>query len=206
MERALRGDDTPAVVSAPAPTPAPTDAGTFVSALSSDGSVSLSTDIADQLELRLDVWIVEPKRAAEWTAEIPKAFGYAVNVYDHLVDEKAVLADKRRAYLSSVAINSRTSQGSGQVASPLQFSADPRALVPRDTLRSERGLLLNSYQGGFLVPQTRLGELPADTYGVTLEFALTVEVEDSVGEGSAFGQQTVYEYVPIAITTPEQGE
>ena len=74
-------------------------------------------------------------------------------------------------------ITSQTAQTSGQVQNPFQFSSDPRTLVPTDTLRSDRGLLLNSYQGGLLVPETTINQLPADTYGITLEFAMTIAVE-----------------------------
>ncbi|MGZ3051114.1 hypothetical protein AAER28_18250, partial [Pseudomonas aeruginosa] len=87
------------------------------------------------------------------------------------------LAQKRRVYISSVSITSQTAQSSGQVSSPFQFSADPRTLVPSDTLRSDRGLLLNSFQGGLLVPSTSIRQLPNDTYGITLEFALNISVE-----------------------------
>lgn len=183
-------------------TPAPRSTSTekpFDSQFTYDGSVSLSTDVADGLEVRLDVWAVDPKRTMEWTSTNEKQFGFAVNVVDHRVDEKAVLAQKRRVYVSSVSITSQTAQTNGQVSSPFQFSADPRTLVPTDTLRSERGLLLNSFQGGLLVPTTSIRQLPNDTYGITLEFALSVAVEGTANTDTSFSQQTVYQYLPIAI-------
>lgn len=185
------------VVVTPGPSPSPSMP--FESAFTYDGSVSLSSDVADDLEVRLDVWAVDPKRTMEWTADNEKAFGFAVNVYDHRVDEKAVLAQKRRVYISSISITSQTAQASGQVQSPYQFSADPRALVPPDTLRSDRGLLLNSYQGGLLVPEQTIRQLPADTHGLTLQFAMSVSVEGSANDDASFQQQTVYQYLPIAI-------
>lgn len=181
------------------PTPTPSPSMPFESAFTYDGSVSLSSDVADDLEVRLDVWAVDPKRTMEWTTDAEKTFGFAVNVYDHRVDEKAVLAEKRRVYISSISITSQTAQASGQVQTPYQFSADPRALVPPDTLRSDRGLLLNSYQGGLLVPEQTIRQLPADTHGLTLQFAMSVFVEGSANDDSSFQQQTVYHYLPIAI-------
>jgi len=133
-------------------------------------------------------------------------FGFAVNVYDHRVDEKAVLTQKRRVYLSLVSITSQLSQSGlvqNQLQSPFQFSADPRTLVPTDTLRSDRGLLLNSFQGGLLVPETTIHQLPADTYGITLQFALQVWVEGAADDDSSFSQQTVYQVLPIAIFSPD---
>ncbi len=171
----------------------------FDSRFSYDGSVSLSTDVAPDLEVRLDVWAADPKRTREWTTQNEKVIGYAINVYDHRVDEKAVLTQKRRVYISSISITSQTAQSSGMVQQPFQFSADPRTLVPQDTLRSDRGLLLNSYQGGLLVPQTTIFTLPADTYGITLQFAFAVSVEGTANDDASFAQQTVYEYLPIAI-------
>jgi len=190
------------------PTPAPSASADkpFDSQFTYDGSVSLSTEVADGLEVRLDVWAVNPKRTMEWTPTNEKQLGFAVNVVDHRVDEKAVLAQKRRVYVSSLSVTSQTAQTSGQVSSPFQFSADPRTLVPSDTLRSDRGLLLNSFQGGLLVPTTSIRQLPGDTYGITLEFALNVAVEGSANTETSFGQQTVYQYLPIAIfADSEQG-
>ncbi|WP_051038906.1 hypothetical protein [Microbacterium sp. B19] len=186
------------VVATPAPQ-ATSTAMPFDSRFTYDGSVSLSTEVADGLELRLDVWADDPKRTMEWTTSNEKQFGFALNVHDNRVDEKAVLAQKRRVYISSVSITSQTAQSSGQVSSPFQFSADPRTLVPSDTLRSDRGLLLNSFQGGLLVPSTSIRQLPNDTYGITLEFALNISVEGTANSDTSFTQQTVYQYLPIAI-------
>lgn len=186
------------VVSTPSPQASST-AMPFDSRFTYDGSVSLSSEVADGLELRLDVWAVDPKRTMEWSASNEKQFGFALNVHDHRVDEKAVLTQKRRVYISSVSVTSQTAQTGGQVSNPFQFSADPRTLVPTDTLRSDRGLLLNSFQGGLLVPTTSIRQLPNDTYGITLEFALNIAVEGSANSDTSFTQQTVYQYLPIAI-------
>ncbi len=181
------------------PSATPTESMAFNSQFTYDGSVMMTSEIADDLELRLEVWAVDSKRTQEWTPARDKTFGFAVNVYDRRVDDKAVLAEKRRVYISSIQIMSQTAQTSGQVQSPFQFSADPRTLVPTDTLRSERGLLLNTYQGGLLVPEQTIRQLPADTFGMTLEFAMTITVEGTANTDTSFQQQTVYQYVPIAI-------
>lgn len=171
----------------------------FDSQFTYDGSVSLASEVADGLEVRLDVWAAEPKRTREWMPMGDKTFGFAVNVNDTRVDEKAVLTEKRRVYVSQIAITSQTSQTGGQVSTPFQFAADPRTLVPADTLRSERGLLLNSFQGGLHVPETTIHQLPPDTFGVTLQFQLTIWVEGSANDDASFSQQTVYQQLPIAI-------
>jgi len=196
--QAQQSGNQPVVVATPAPQTASTSK-PFDSQFTYDGSVSLSSEVADGLEVRLDIWAVDPKRTMEWSAANEKQFGFAVNVFDHRVDEKAVLAQKRRVYLSSVSITSQTAQTGGQVSNPFQFSSDPRTLVPSDTLRSDRGLLLNSFQGGLLVPSTSIRQLPNDTYGITLEFLLNVAVEGTANTDSSFSQQTVYQYLPIAI-------
>lgn len=171
----------------------------FESLFTHEGSVSLSSEVADELEVRLDVWASDPKRTMEWHPEGPKSFGFAVNVTDHRVDDKAVLAEKRRVFVSQVSITSQTAQSSNQSSAPFQFSADPRTLVPADTLRSDRGLLLNSYQGGLLVPELTINQLPDDTYGITLQFAITVSVEGAANDDTTFQQQMVYQVLPIAI-------
>lgn len=180
-------------------TPQPSPSMVFDSRFTYDGSVSLTSDVADQLQVELEVWAVDSRRTQEWTPDAPKTFGFAVNVYDRRVDEKAVLAEKRRVYISNISITSQTAQTSGQSQSPFTFSADPRTLVPTDTIRSDKGLLLNSFQGGLLVPETSIHQLPSDTYGITLEFSMNVSVEGTANTDTSFSQQTVYQYVPIAI-------
>ena len=171
----------------------------FDSLFSYDGSVSLTTDVASDLEVVLDVWAADPKRTREWTPNNEKVFGFAINAYDRRVDDKAVLTQKRRVYISSISITLQTAQTSGMVQQPFQFAADPRTLVPPDTLRSDRGLLLNSYQGGLLVPETTIFMLPADTYGITLQFSFGIYVEGTANDDASFAQQTIYQYLPIAI-------
>ncbi len=205
---ALQGSaEQPANVptAASTPRPQPSESMAFNSQFTYDGSVSMTTEVADGLELTLDVWAVESRRTGEWTTDAPKTFGFAVNVADTRVDEKAVLTEKRRVYLSNVTISSQTAQSSGQTQSPFQFSADPRTLVPADTNRSDRGLLLNTFQGGLLVPETSIHQLPQDTYGITLEFSMNVWVEGSANSDTSFAQQTVYQYVPIAIFSGAAG-
>lgn len=192
-------DGAQTTVVTPRPEPQPSSSIAFDSEFTYNGSVSLTSEIADDLELVLDVWAVDSRRTMEWTTDAGKTFGFAVNVVDRRVDEKAVLADKRRVFLSHVAITSQTAQTSGQTQSPFQFSADPRTLVPQDTIRSDRGLLLNTFQGGLLVPETSIHQLPNDTYGITLEFSMNVWVEGTANTDTSFAQQSVYQYVPIAI-------
>jgi hypothetical protein len=194
----LQGSETTGVVSTPAPSPS--GSLVFNSQFTYDGSVSLTSDVADDLELHLDVWAEDPKRTQEWTPNTDKVFGFAVNVFDNRVDDKAVLTEKRRVYISSLQITAQTAQTGGQVQTPYQFTADPRTLVPSDTLRSDQGLLLNHFQGGLLVEGQTIHQLPADTYGITLEFALTIFVEATANTDSSFQQQVVYQYLPIAIS------
>ncbi|GAB2707337.1 hypothetical protein BKA24_000808 [Microbacterium marinum] len=171
----------------------------FDSQFTYDGSVQMTYEIADGLQIILDFWAVDSKRTREWYPDNPKTFGFAVNVKDTRVDEKAVLKQKRRVFLSNVSISSQTAQTSNQVSSPFQFSSDPRTLVPTDTIRSSKGLLINSYQGGLLVPETTINQLPQDTYGITLQFALDIWVEGTANDSKSFTQQTVYPVIPIAI-------
>jgi len=197
---AFNGTQAGAVERVPEPAvPAEAAAAQFESQFTYDGSVSLTSDVADDLEVRLDVWAADPKRTREWMPMGEKTFGFAVNVYDHRVDDKAVLTQKRRVYISQISITSQTAQSGGQMSTPFQFAADPRTLVPTDTLRSERGLLLNSFQGGLHVPETTIQQLPPDTFGVTLQFQLSIWVEGAADDDTSFAQQTVYQQLPIAI-------
>lgn len=197
VQQGITPASNPTAVATPQPQPSVSMA--FDSQFTYDGSVALTTEVADGLEVTLDMWAVDSRRTQEWTAEAEKTFGLAVNAHDRRVDERAVLAEKRRVFISSISITSTTTQASGQVQMPFQFSADPRTLVPVDTIRSDRGLLLNSFQGGLHVPETTIHQLPNDTYGLTLEVAMDIWVEGTASNEASFSQQTVYQYVPIAI-------
>ncbi|WP_405371698.1 MULTISPECIES: fructose 1,6-bisphosphatase [unclassified Microbacterium] len=203
----ISGTNAAAATPAPASTPVAGEIEMpFDSQFTYDGSVQMTYEIADQLEVILDFWAVDSKRTHEWFTDAPKTFGFAVNVHDRRVDEKAVLKQKRRVFLSNVGITSQTAQTSNQVSSPFQFSSDPRTLVPTDTIRSDKGLLINSFQGGLIVPETTINQLPPDTYGITLQFALDVWVEGTANDAKSFAQQTVYPVIPIAIYSRETEE
>jgi hypothetical protein len=161
-----------------------------------EGSVTLASDVAPDLEVRIDAWAVDPKRTQEWTESAPKTIGLAVNVYDYRVPEKSVLEQKRRVYLSSISISSTLSPGGAP--GPFQLTADPRELVPADTQRADEGLLINSYQGGLLIPETVIGAVPDGTTGLTLDITLTLAVEGVAGDG-AYLPQSVVQRLPIAI-------
>lgn len=189
-----------AVIEAATGNPAPVasaSASAFESDFTDDGSVTLPIDVADSLEVRIEAWAVDSKQTSEWTASAENTFGMAVNAYDYRVPEKAVLEQKRRVYLSLITITSTLSPS--QETGAFQFSADPRTLVPSDTLRSDRGLLLNGYQGGLLIPETVIPPLPADTTGITLEVTLTLAVEGTADDEGSFQELTVQQPLPIAI-------
>lgn len=174
-----------------------TDAAAFESVLTQDGSVSLTTDVADDLQVTIDVWAESPKRTQEWTTTGDKTFGYAINVADYRVAEKATLDQKRRVYLSQLTVTSTLSPT--QTPGPFSFTTDPRTLVPSDAMASDRGLLLNSYQGGLLVPESTISQLPDGTTGITLDFALTLSAEGSPNSDSSFVDRTIHQTLPIAI-------
>lgn len=176
------------------PEPAAT-APAFESPFTDDGSVSLSTDVADDLEVRLDVWAVASP-AAETT------FGMAVNAYDYRAPENAVLAQKRHVYLSLVTITSTLNPS--QAAGPLQLTTDPRTLVPSDTLQSDRGLLVNSRHGGLLIPETTIPPLPEGTDGITLDIVLTLSVDADANGAGTRHEVTVHHALPIAAPVEER--
>ncbi|MDN3312197.1 fructose 1,6-bisphosphatase [Microbacterium oryzae] len=174
-----------------------TDAAAFESILTQDGSVSLTADVADDLQVTIDVWAESPKRTQEWTTTGDKTFGYAINVADYRVAEKATLDQKRRVYLSQLSVTSTLSPA--QTPGPVNFTTDPRTLVPSDAMSTDRGLLLNSFQGGLLVPESTISQLPDGTTGITLDFALTLSAEGSPNSDGSFSEQTIHQTLPIAI-------
>ena len=67
LQAQTSGGGQSVVVATPAPQ-STASAMPFDSRFTYDGSVSLSSEVADGLELRLDVWAVDPTRTMEWTS------------------------------------------------------------------------------------------------------------------------------------------
>ena len=101
--------------------------------------------------------------------------------------------------MSNIAVTATTSTTSGASVSPFVLDTDPLLVtLDPEALRSDKGLLITSPKGGFQLESNSIGALSPDTYGVLLDFAMTVSVEGAAG-GGQYTTQVVHVPVPVAI-------
>ncbi len=184
---------------APKSAPAADSSLQFASVFTDMGSVHPTVDIADQLQLRLDVWTEQ--KTHEWTPDADKRFSFVIGVYDQRVPAEAPFDQKRRVYMSNITVSAQTTAVSGAAESPYLLNTDPlKVTLDPEALRSEQGLglLITSPKGGFQLESQQIGVLAADTEGLMLDFAMQVSYETAPLSNS-YTTQVVHQYVPVAI-------
>ncbi|MGY4856750.1 hypothetical protein [Cryobacterium sp. AP23] len=184
-------------VSVATPAPSTTSALVFDSVFSDMGSIHPTLTIGPQLELELDMWTEQ--KTHEWTTDGDKLFSFVINVYDGAVPAEAPFETKRHVYMSNIAVTATTSTTSGASVSPFVLDTDPLLVtLDPEALRSDKGLLITSPKGGFQLESNQIGQLSPDTYGVVLDFAMTISSEAAAG-GGVYTTQVVHIPVPVAI-------
>ncbi|ARJ05379.1 hypothetical protein GCM10010988_04610 [Cnuibacter physcomitrellae] len=171
----------------------------FASVFTDMGSVHPTTDITDQLELKLDVWTEQ--KTHDWFYDADKRFSFVIGVYDNRVPAEAPFDQKRRVYMSNITVTAKTTTTSGTVETPYVLNTDPlKVTLDPEALRSDQGLglLITSPKGGFQLESQQIGVLAPDTQGLMLDFALQVSFETAPGS-NAYTTQIVHQYVPVAI-------
>jgi len=179
---------------------AATDAGLqFASVFTDMGSVHPTVDIANKLQLKLDVWTEQ--KTHDWTPMADKRFSFVIGVYDNTVSAEAPFDQKRRVYMSNISVTAKTTTTSGAVQTAYSLNTDPlKVTLDPEALRSDQGLglLITSPKGGFQLESQQIGVLSDDTQGVMLDFAFQVSYENSP-LSNTYTTQVVHQYVPIAI-------
>jgi hypothetical protein len=169
----------------------------YNSVFSDMGSIHPTAMIGNQLELELDMWTEQ--KTHEWYPDSEKLFSFVVNVYDQTVPAEAPFSSKRLVYMSNLTVTATTTTTSGNVETPLVLNVDPVAVtLDPEALRSDYGLLITSPKGGFQLESNAIGEVAADTEGLSLDFAMTISAESAPGSG-VYVTQPVHQLVPVAI-------
>jgi len=184
-------------VAAAAPAPSATPDLVFDSVFTDMGSIHPTLMIGTDLELQLDMWTEQ--KTHEWYTDSDKLFSFVINVFDRSVSADAPFSTKRLVYMSNISVTATTSTTSGASVSPFVLDTDPLLVtLDPEALRSADGLLITSPKGGFQLESNQIGTVSSDTYGVTLDFAMTIATESAAGSGG-YTTQVVHVPVPVAI-------
>lgn len=187
----------------PAPTPTPSTSLAFDSVFTDFGSVHPVVPIGDNLELQLDMWTEQ--KTHEWYTTANKKFSFVISVFDRAVPADAPFAQKRPVYMSNVTVTATTSTTGGSSATPFVLNLDPvTTTLDPEALRSDAGLLITSPKGGFQLESNTIGVLTDDTYGLVLDFSMTITVDaiGGVGGSAAGTRSVVHQPIRVAIFRP----
>lgn len=170
----------------------------FESVFSQYGSVHYTLILAPGLTLYTDMWTEQLTH--DWTATSDKQLNYVINVVDTHANEDDPFSDKRKVYMSELSVTANTVQKSGATTAAYKLDDDPRDItLDPEALQSKKyGLLITSPKGGFQYEKTEIGQVPDDTYGLNMDFALTMSTQTAKGS-KKYTTDTYTFTLPIAI-------
>lgn len=145
-------------------------------------------------------------RTNEWYPRGNKFFSFTFSAYDLDRELRDPFATKRKVYLDTIQVTSRTilSDGSKGSERPYELDADAKKITfDPEPVATKRGMLITSPKGAFELRNQKIGEMALDTIGLQLTFKATVWIEESAGSGE-FYRKVITQKVPIAIFTSEE--
>ena len=193
-----KGDPTPAASSTPSAA-----AAAFDSQFTRDGTFQSHIELPGAPGVDFVYTLYPTKstpRTNEWYPAGSKYFSFTFQAYDLSRDLRDPFKSKRKVYLSNIAVTSATTTSNGGATqSPYALdSAAPKITFDPQPLRTKYGMLITSPKGAFELRNQEIGEVSADTIGITLSFNATVSIETAAGSGQ-FTEANVTQDVPIAI-------
>lgn len=187
------------------PTASPTPA--FDSQFTRDGTFQSHVDI-DGVDFVYTLYPTKSTpRTNEWFPKGQKFFSFTFQAYDLDRELRDPFKTKRRVFLDRIEVESATTATSGAVERPYTLNAQAKTITFDPEPQSGKyGMLITSPKGAFELRNQPIGDLAADTTGVTLTFRAEVRIQRSVGSKS-YMRETIRQEVPIAIfasDTPTQ--
>lgn len=192
------GDSKPAASGSPTPA-----AAAFDSQFTRDGTFQSHISLPEAPGMDFVYTLYPTKstpRTNEWYPTGGKYFSFTFQAYDLDRDLRAPFKTKRKVWLSHITVTSATTTSEGGATqSPYSLDANaPQTTFDPEPLTSKHGMLVTSPKGAFELRNQMIGDMSADTIGVTLTLTASVSVETKVGSGQ-YTQQQVTQQVPIAI-------
>lgn len=144
-------------------------------------------------------------RTNEWYPGGRKYFTFTFTAYDLAQGLRDPFATKRKVYLETIDVTSRTitEDGPGKqepyevsgVGADITFDPEP--------LTTPNGMLVSSPKGAFELRNQSIGPVAKGTTGVELTFRAVVNVQTTAG-GGQFVQRTVTQKVPVGIFASDE--
>ncbi|MBD8607993.1 hypothetical protein IFT73_14120 [Aeromicrobium sp. CFBP 8757] len=193
----------------PTPSATPTAAATpaFDSQFTRDGTFQSHVEI-DGVDFVYTLYPTKSTpRTNEWYPRGNKYFSFTFQAYDLDQELRDPFKTKRRVFLDRIEVESATTSTSGTVERPYTLNEKAsRITFDPEPQGGKYGMLITSPKGAFELRNQPIGDLAADTTGVTLTFRAEVRIQRSPGS-SSYERETIRQEVPIAIfasDTPTQ--
>jgi len=188
---------------APAPSAATPAAPAFDSQFTRDGTFQSHIQLASAPGVDFVYTLYPTKstpRTNEWFPQGGKYFSFTLQAYDLDRDLRDPFATKRKVYLSRIGVRSATTTSAGGATqSPYVLKAKAAKITfDPQPVTTKRGMLITSPKGAFELRNQEIGDVSADTVGLTLTFTAVVSVETAAGSGE-YVKGKVTQDVPIAI-------
>ena len=184
---------------APTATPTPSPTPTFDSQFTRDGTFQSHVDI-DGVDFVYNMYPTKATpRTNEWYPSGNKFFSFTFGAYDLDQDLRDPFKTKRKVYLDRIEVESATTSASGAVEHPYSLDAKAKTITfDPEPVASKYGMLITSPKGAFELRNQAIGNVAADTKGLTLTFRATVRIQRSAGS-KTYTTETIRQEVPIAI-------
>lgn len=188
-------DKPAATTSTPTPSPTPT----FDSQFTRDGTFQSHVDI-DGVDFVYNMYPTKATpRTNEWFPAGNKYFSFTFQAYDLDQEIRDPFKTKRKVYLDRIEVESSSQSTSGVVEQPYSLNAKAATITwDPEPVTSRYGMLITSPKGAFELRNQAIGDLAADTKGLTLTFRATVRIQRSAGS-KTYTRETIRQEVPIAI-------
>lgn len=144
-------------------------------------------------------------RTNEWYPGGRKYFTFTFTAYDLAQGLRDPFATKRKVYLETIDVTSRTitEDGPGR-QEPYEVSAvGADVTFDPEPLTTPNGMLVSSPKGALELRNQSIGPVAEGTTGVELTFRAVVNVQTTAG-GGQFVQRTVTQKVPVGIFASDQ--
>lgn len=200
----LTGGDDP--TEAPTPTPSATET-VYDSQFTRDGTFQSHVDV-DGLDFVFNMYPTKATpRTNEWYPRGNKFFSFTFSAYDLDRKLRDPFATKRKVYLDTIKVTSRTvlADGSKGDEQPYRLDADARDITfDPEPVATRYGMLITSPKGAFELRNQKIKEMDLDTHGVDLTFVATVWIQRSAGASTDYYKEVIKQTVPIAIFASEE--
>lgn len=139
-------------------------------------------------------------RTNEWYPRGTKYFSFTFQAYDLSRGLRAPFDTKRKVYLDTIKVTSKTiTTKGGATERPYRLATEAAEVTfDPEAVTTDKGMLITSPKGAFELRNQAIKPTSLDTRGIKLKFTAVVYIQTRAGS-KTYAKRTVKQVVPIAI-------